>query len=71
MQSLSTPRRVYLARLLDAKAIKVPRPQNMASLTHAYQLYRNCELYRSTEARRACGVYTPRATPTYWNDAFA
>ena len=46
MQSLSTPRRVYpakRARLLDAKAKErcdkaVPRPGNMAALTHEYQL---------------------------------
>ena len=46
MQSLSTPRHVYpakRARLLDAKAKErcdkaVPRPRNMAALTHEYQL---------------------------------
>ena len=38
---LSTPRRFYAARLLDAKAKErcdkaVTRPRNMAALTHAY-----------------------------------
>ena len=47
MQSLLTLHRAYPAKratLLDAKAKKrcdkaVPRPQNTAALTHAYQLY--------------------------------
>ena len=37
------------ARLLDAKAKEmcdkaVPRPRNMAALTHAYELYQQCEV---------------------------